>query len=189
MHELVIPVVIRGGSGCVRVSLAANDDPRAYGCDLLYEEASPVAAVGFPVCEAVVELPLKGYAAACGWIQLIRTTQNPDEFQVDPLALLRDVQTPFAFFGIAPTLFDAPHNDRRYDWHFSARSFLCVAPDAVVSRVVHPIAGFSWGFDVVDSDITIRAPQLIELSMWNSHLPVMGRDYPTWEFQRVNRNE
>jgi hypothetical protein len=50
-----------------------------------------------------------------GWIQLVRSTdgETPDEYELDPLALFRHVDTPYAFFGIKPELFDAPFREHR----------------------------------------------------------------------------
>lgn len=42
------------------------------------------------------------------------------------------------------------------DWE--AHSFLCVCPDAVLTRRVQAVAGFRWGFTVSHQDITFARP-------------------------------
>ncbi len=37
------------------------------------------------------------------------------------------------------------------DWE--AHSFLCISPDAVLTRQVQAIAGFSWGFTITGDAI------------------------------------
>jgi len=98
-----------------------------------------------------------GYAAAMGWVQLVRSTDAAPEFEMDPLALFREVATPFAFFGIKPTMFDAPFRDEKYDLTWRAETFLCAIPDGVMSQHAQPLAGFGWGFDVLDRGIALVA--------------------------------
>ena len=40
-------------------------------------------------------------------------------------------------------------------------SFLCVCPDAVLTRQVQTIAGFSWGFTINHHDITFARPAVL----------------------------
>ena len=68
-------------------------------------------------------------------------------FEIDPLEVFGGLETPFAFHGLSPELFDAPYaSDRsRYvDWPF--HSFLCVAPTRPMAREVEAVLGFSLGF-------------------------------------------
>ena len=61
-----------------------------------------------------------------GWVQFVRSTDSdrPDVFELGSLALYRDVNTPYAFFGITPTPFDAPYRDLESDLFWQARSYL-----------------------------------------------------------------
>ena len=71
---MVIPFRLRGLEGHVEVGYATNDDPRRWGYPLL-EGALGFAAEqarGFPVVSATVAYPGEGFAAAMGWIQLVR---------------------------------------------------------------------------------------------------------------------
>jgi hypothetical protein len=61
-------------------------------------------------------------------------------------------------------------------------SFLCVAPDAVLTRHVQAIAGFSWGFTINHDDITFAPPAALEPEAWDSHLDLRRTSYPDWIF-------
>jgi hypothetical protein len=68
---------------------------------------------------------------------MVRSTDSaPDKFEMDPIALYQQIPTPYAWFGVRPELFDAPSRDSRYDMTWEAHSFLCVSPDAVLTRHV-----------------------------------------------------
>src|SRR6187200_2356602 len=56
---------------------------------------------------------------------------------------------PYFAFGVRPTFFDAPSTDDR-DYEFRAAAFLTASPDALMTPVVEPLCGFSWGYRVVD---------------------------------------
>ena len=178
---------LRGVRARIRVDLSSNVDPAALGCGLLDDSIAADAARGYPVCTVTVETPLRGYTAACGWIQLVRSSDgdDPETFAADPLSLHADLPTPYAFFGIAPTLFDAPFRPHRDDLTWRAHTFLCLSPDAVMSKRVEPVVGFAWGFDVADGSITLDGPRLLPGSAWATHAPTLQRTYPAWEFASV----
>lgn len=176
---LTVPFEARGYIGSVSVSITTNDDPDAVGC--------PPWARGFPICEAAVDFGARGYAALLGWVQLVRMRSpylDPDDRWVtDPLEVYRDVETPFGFYGIAPTLFDAPaRRDRSQylDWH--AESYLCFAPTSPMAREAKPVAAFSWGFLLDRGQIVPRDAQSLLLSAWSEHLELLEASYPTWAF-------
>jgi len=177
-----LPFSLRGAPGEVEVSLVPNDDPQALGCDLLDRSLPPDAARGFPVCRATVSVAADGYAAMLGWVQLVRSTDDEDVFKTDPLALFREVATPFAFFGIRPELFDAPFRHPREDLTWTAHAFLCAVPDGVMSRVARPVAGFTWGFTVADATMALVDPAPLPLEAWADHVPVLAAAYPSWSF-------
>jgi hypothetical protein len=185
MPQLSVPYAFRGVTGQVRVAVSANTRPRELGCDLLDDSLPPDAATGFPVCTAQPEIDLQGYGAACGWIQVVRSTDASDDFEMDPLAVFRDLETPFAFFGVAPLLFDAPFREARYNLTWKARAFLAGLPDGVMSKTVLPLAAFEWGFTVKADAISIDDPVGLDLAVWNEHQNLMSRAYPNWRFERA----
>jgi hypothetical protein len=141
------------------------------------------AARGFPVCWATVDYPAQGYAAVFGWTQLVRSTDSdPDRFEMDPIAIYQEVATPYAWFGIRPELFDAPSRDSRYNMAWEAHSFLCVSPDAVMTRQVQAITGFSWGFTIKNQSFTFAPPVALGSQAWDSHLGLLRASYPAWAF-------
>jgi hypothetical protein len=182
MEDLILPFSLRGRLGEVRVVITANDDPARLGCDLLDPAMPPDAARGFPVCGATPVIDLHGYAAACGWIQLVRSTDASDQYELDPLALLRGVNTPFAFFGLKASLFDAPFRGARSDLSWTARSFLCAVPDAVISKAVQPVAAFTWGFAVTAEAIRIEPAAKLDLAVWKEHSALLSASFPGWTF-------
>src|SRR5687768_42614 len=117
-----IPFRLRSAAGTVEVDLVPNNHPVELGCGLLAGSVPARAAYGFPVCTATIRHPAQGYAAACGWIQLVRSSDGGPGFELDPLALFRGIDTPYAFFGVKPVLFDAPFRPGSEDLEWEARS-------------------------------------------------------------------
>ena len=164
-----------GARGHVTVAVAVNSDPEALGCR--------PAARGFPYCSASISHPARGYAAALGWIQLVRSTDGSsggEWFEMDPFEPLGRVDHPFAFFGFLPTLFDGPSRDPIRDMDWTAHSFLCHLGEQ--EREAHAILGFSWGFVVRDGTITPSGPDALGSQDWDAHRPVLVREHPTWSF-------
>lgn len=189
--ELTVQFVLRGEVGTVLVHIAPNTDPRALGCGLLDDAVPAESALGYPVCKAVVRYGPQGYSAAMGWVQLVRSTdgQNPDQYELDPLSLLRDADTPYAFFGISPELFDSPFREHRVPMQWEARSYLCASPDAVMSRVALPMCAFSWGFTIAETGgvPNIAEPKPLPVATWAEHVELLERSHPTWRFREAPR--
>jgi hypothetical protein len=143
-------------------------------------------AAGFPVCQATVSTTLEGYNALFGWVQLVGTESPaipPRRFEVDPLELLGDLDVPFAFYGVEPSLFDAPsRRDRQQTLDWVAHSFLCPSASDPMDRVVQPVASFLWGFRMRDGEIRIIAPEPLPASAWTGHGDLLRRVYPSWRF-------
>jgi hypothetical protein len=148
--------------------------------DLLDPDLAGADGAGLPTCTARVDYAASGYAAAMGWVQFVRSSDSGDRFGHDPLALLRGVM-PYAFFGVTPTLFDAPYREVAADLTWTARSYLAITPDAVMTRRVVPIVAFAWGFRITERTVAIDAPTPLELDTWSDHAPVLAREYPDWD--------
>ena len=187
VSDLAVTFVLHGAQGRVLVRVSANTEPSELGCDVLAPDTPGFAAAGFPVCEAQVEYERDGYFAAMGWVQLVRSTDGhrPGEFELDPLALFRGVDTPYAFFGIRPRLFDAPFRESRAAMTWLARSFLCASPDLVMSRTALPVCAFTWGFTITEDgdQPLLAAPQQLPLEAWDEHLTLLEASHPTWRFR------
>jgi hypothetical protein len=171
-----LPFSLRGLPGTIDVTVGTNSDPEGLGAG--------TGAAGLAFCEATVNYPGKGYAGLLGWVQLVRSTDNTsrgDQFEMDPLDVLGDVQHPFCFFGIKPTLFDAPSRDSRADLDWLAHSFLCHIADAA-PREVHALAGFEWGFTITAGATAPSPPRVLEPADWNQHLALFHAEYPAWRF-------
>jgi hypothetical protein len=181
--NLRIPFSLRGIGGLLDVSISPNTDPEAIGYTVLSYGLPVDFARGFPVCRATVTYPADGYAAIFGWTQVVRSTDTATGgFEMDPIAIYRDVATPFAWYGIRPELFDAPARDPIADMDWEAHSFLCISPDAVLTRQVQAIAGFRWGFSIAGQDISFARPATLNPQAWDNHLDLLRNDYPEWTF-------
>ena len=187
LTDLSFPFELRGVSGTINVRHGVNDDPRRWGYEVLdldwYHED---LVRGFPVLEASVDHPAEGYAAEMGWVQVVRyqvadagSEEVTTVFDVPPQ--LSETDTPYLAFGVRPTMFDAPAiGAREVTWR--ASTFLTYTPDALLSRVVSPLRGFTWGYDVVAGDVRILDVAPAERSRWTSLLPDLRSRFSTWTF-------
>lgn len=187
--RLDIDFMLRGAMGRVRVELEAAADAASSGRGALDPYLPPEDGAELPMCTAFIDYAGVGYAAAMGWVQFVRSSdsQRPETFELDPLALFDGVNTPYAFFGMAPTLFDAPYRGRDADLTWQARSYLAVSPDGVVTRAAAPIVAFSWGFRVHRGHVAIDAPTRFETAKWEEHLEVLETAHPGWDFRSPPR--
>lgn len=102
---------------------------------------------------------------------------------MDPIALYKDVPTPFAWFCVRPEAFDAPSRPDRGDMTWEAHCFLCISPDAVLTRHVQAVAGFGWGFSVDDQTVRFSRLHPLESQDWDGHLELLRTSYPDWSFE------
>jgi hypothetical protein len=160
-----------GRPGAVEVEVAANTDPEALGC--------PPSARGFPFCRAVIEHEARGYGDALGWIQLVDSSDGPAGFALDPFEPLGPVGHPFAFFGFAPTLFDAPSRSGRDDMSWRADTFLA---GIVEHGEAFALLGFSWGFEIEAGEIAIAGPTPLDAATFSDRLPALREACPDWRF-------
>lgn len=165
-----------GAQGEVNVVLELVEDPVVVG--------KPVGAEGFPSCQATVSYPGRGYNALFGWVQLVQAEDfGAGQFALDPLQFFENSSAPHCFYGICPTLFDAPSRDERHELDWTAHSFL--APIDLFERdpEVRPLLGFSWGFDIdSQSVLTLKPTNLLSASDWEQHVPYLTDGFPTWRF-------
>jgi hypothetical protein len=177
-HRLDLTFEAHGAAGSVSVRVWVNTDPTGLG-------SSP-DAVGFPVCQATVSTALQGYRALFGWVQLVGTGSGsalPGRFEIDPLRIFADINMPFGFYGVQPTLFDAPsRHDRQQTLTWIAHAFLCTSPDQPMDRALVPVAAFRWGFRMHDGLIETIDPEPLARSTWGSHRAVLTASFPGWRF-------
>lgn len=172
-----IPFTLNGVDGRVVVTYERNERPEEVGC--------PPETSGYPLCRATVERPFRGYDSLMGWVQLVRSDDNESggrEFEMDPLAFLGDLDHPYCWLGLNPTLFDAPSRQDRPDMDWRAHSFLCVPDDIGNGLEARPMLGFSWGFTARDGEITLEPPALLGDADWDQHLPTLRAKHPLWHF-------
>lgn len=180
--KIALPFSLRGTPGSV--SVAVRDDPAESPYEVLLGGRARDVVHGFPVCTAEIQYPKEGYAAVFGWTQMVKWSDGGSQegFEIDPIALYRNLQTPYCWFGIKPTLFDAPWRVQLNDMTWVCQSYLCFTTSAVMSPHVRAIAGFRWGFDVFSGVVSIHEPSVLSENDWNDRLPLLRRAYPTWTF-------
>jgi len=162
--------------GRVDVEVWRNDDPAAVGC--------PDYALGFPTCLATVDHSAVGYYDMLGWVQLTKRSDLGPGFEIDAMELLTEITHPFAYFGLAPTLFDSPHTDALENWDFVAHSFLCGRGGELhpLRFEVSAVLGFSWGFSKRGSRIELLEPTPLTARDWDGHLGYLRQRFGLWEF-------
>ena len=187
----MIPFRLRGVDGQVTVQYGVNEDPVRWGYSVLeLKWFSPELVRGFPVMQATVEYPAEGYAANMGWLQVVRyVVRDPGEeerqtvFDVPPQ--LSETEAPYLAFGVRPTAFDAPSITAQ-DVNWDADTFLVYTPDAVLSRVLRPICGFRWGYEVLGGIVEVNPLSLADPDDWRRNLSDLRRRFSTWTFEDVH---
>jgi hypothetical protein len=164
-----IPFEHRGPDSEVSVTVEVVRDATAVG--------KPAGTEGYPFCEAVVVFCGQGYDAMFGWVQLVRSNDFADgEFAFDALRHFEDSPSPYGFYGCRPTLFDAPSRDERKPLDWIAHSFLAPLGIFDEDRLVQPLLGFSWGFDIDGAaQIAFKPIECLTPGDWAKHL---GRAVP-----------
>jgi hypothetical protein len=151
MHERTLRFTLRGVDGRVSVYYGVNDDPLRWGFGLLGLPYDVEIARGFPVIAARMEFPAAGYAGYLGWVQGVRETADGSKEDAIPdvAPQLQGKDVPYLTFGVEPGFFDAPANTKQ-NVLWRAWTFLTQTPDTVMTAVVEPVCGFTWGYDVRD---------------------------------------
>jgi len=167
-----------GHAGAVDIRIVRNDDdPATLGCD--------PGSLGLPVCTAKVTSGAAGYRVMCGWVQLVRSTDNRSSgaaFEMDPFVLFAEADSPYCFYGHLPTLFDAPSRRSRDDMEWQAHAFLATTPIGGQNRRVVPLTGFAWGFTIRNGEVAIKPPVPLTLADWQAHVPLLRAQFPNWGF-------
>ena len=179
-----IPFTHHGQVGRVSVTLEATHTPSTLG--------AWDGALGLANCKATIEFMGGGYLGYMGWVQLVRSDDNAfhgSQFEMDPFdpfKLYERAPTPYCWYGITPTLFDAPSRDEREDLDWIANSFLAVSPLRGNRRIVTPLLGFSWGFHIFDEqNIMLKPLTPLTSSDWAAHLPYLRDTYQEWQFTEM----
>jgi hypothetical protein len=172
---LALPFRWAGVEGEVQVKIGENDDPAALGCEEF--------ARGFPVLRATISPTSRGYTDMLGWVQLVDDSWHANGVHADGFEPFGEFPHPFSYYGVSPTLFDAPHFDGE-DFDFLAHTFLCGLGGELLEfrREARAILGFSWGCRKRGSEIELFEPRALAAASWDSHREYLARTYPKWTF-------
>lgn len=208
IQHLTLPFSSRSQAGLISIAIQPNNDTEhAFGLDLIYPGTALSELQGFPVLHGSITYPIPsspytGYDALFGWIQFVQdvSADGGGNWTMDVYPFAKDINTPFGYWGFNPSVFDAPAKPLADDGTaekvaWTAQAFLCVLPDAGISKnvTVIPGAAITWGFDVSvegknssERQIVVRKPETIEVkSEWPQRLPLLREMYPEWTFQDV----
>lgn len=162
------------------MEVAGNDDPVALGCEEW--------ARGFPVCRASIGHSARGYADMLGWIQIVDDSWHDAGWHADGFEPLGTLPHPFAFYGLSPTFFDAPHYDGE-NFDFLAHTFLCGLGGELLEfrREARAVLGFSWGCRKRGEAIEFLDLEPLPPEAWDEHRAYLARCFPGWAFARGYR--
>ncbi|HEX5547691.1 MAG TPA: hypothetical protein VFX24_09780 [Ktedonobacterales bacterium] len=185
--DMTIPFRLREKDGAVHVEYGINEEPRRWGNTLLGLTVpldgveSEEVGKGFPICRATVTFAGEGYASAMAWIQILRFSGASNGVLVDQPPQLEGTGMPYVYWGPCPSFFDNPFTTTR-GVHWTADAFLVASPDAVMTRVVQPICGFSWGYSTEEAET--RALPLVSIApaAWPAACAILRPQYPDWQF-------
>jgi hypothetical protein len=172
---LALPFRWAGREGEVQVEIRENDDPAALGCRDF--------ARGFPVIRATITPASQGYPDMLGWVQLVEDSYHGGGFHADGFEPFGEFPHPFTFYGVSPTLFDAPHYDGE-DFDFLAHTFLAGLGGELLEfrHEARAVLGFSWGCRKRGPQIELLRPEPLPPEGWDSHRDYLARTYPEWTF-------
>jgi hypothetical protein len=177
-----IPFTHQGYQGRVIVTLETTLAPSILG--------APESALGLANCTATIEFAARGYLRLLGWVQLVCSTDNSfqgRQFEMDPFdpfELYEQAPSPYCWYGITPTLFDAPSRAERVELDWVAHSFLAASPFSGNTKIVTPLLGFAWGFHITDDkNIELKPMTVLTAADWQAHLPYLRECYQKWQFQ------
>ena len=174
----------QGHTGRVSVTVETTLSPATLGVG--------DSALGLANCKATIEFAADGYLALLGWVQLVRSNDNTfhgRQFEIDPFdpfELYERAPLPYCWYGITPTLFDAPSRTERVQLDWIAHSFLAASPFGGNTKIVTPLLGFSWGFHITDDKhIELKPTTVLIGADWDAHLPYLRDCYQEWQFTEM----
>lgn len=182
--ELTIPFRIRGNDGAVHVEYLINEDSLRWGNTLLGQVpgvSGEMIGRGFPLCRATVRFAGEGYAAVMAWIQILRFSGASNGVLVDQPPQLEGSGMPYVYWGPCPAFFDNPFTTTR-GVHWTADAFLVISPDAVMTRAVQPVCGFSWGYSTEGEETRALPLTRVDPAAWPAACAILRPRYPHWAF-------
>lgn len=186
MADLSLPFLGRGKPGQIEICYSLNRDPSRWGFDVLGLVGDVSRAAAFPVFEASVLYSGEGYLALFGWIQVVcywsASGDEPEWSLLDNPPQLRGLGVPFYAWGSGPRMFDAPLDTPEGIVRWQASTFLTQTPDGLMSRVVEPLIGVTWGYLIEDARPRVLPVVEAEPGDWIAIKSRLETDCPAWTF-------
>lgn len=168
------------GDVTVNISVHKDDNPQAYGLDILFPTIPSNSFSGFPVTQGTISTTKKGYASIYGWTQLWK--ENDTDWVFDWAPVQDELNWPFVWFGPEAQLFDGPTRVGVLDLDWTARSFMTYIDDSLMTRSVRCVVGFEWGFWIRNGSLAIKPLIQLQNLDWDMHLQYLSVVFPGWEF-------
>jgi hypothetical protein len=89
---------------------------------------------------------------------------------------------PYLAFGVRPTVFDAPGFSDVGNVTWLADTFLVYTPDGLLSRVVKPVCGFAWGYELKEGTPTVLGIEVADRSSWEAAATRLAGRFDDWAF-------
>ena len=177
-------------SGTVNVSVEPDADPEQNGHLIIWPDEDTSKFLGFPECHATVRTTgLKGYGSMYGWIQMVKSAASDDKWEMDPIPITKDLNTPFVWFGAEPSLYDGPSWWLSRDLDWICHSFLAYVGDGVISKDVTPILGFEWGYWMQVGKVYVKRLRQVDLGDWDEQLELLKSQHEGWIFRDSQGNQ
>jgi len=181
---LTVPFTARDHEGRVVARYGTTQDAIATGFPLIASDLEPARAHGYPWIDAEVEYDGPGYRMIFGWLQVVERidSSGTEHLDVDVFPVFSDLDSPLAVFGALPRWYDAPANPHHPDGTWTAESLLVAIPDVTRSRILTPVAGLRWGYELTGGK-PVPLPLEAAPDAYQQRRPYLTQRYPRWTFQ------
>lgn len=198
--KMRIPFVLNSKKGFVEVEYSKNESASESGFDLFESLGfDSKRCIGYPTIKASIQdYEGSGYYTASGWIQMISNQLFADEYDVNPVNELIELDVnptfealgvPFFALGYPAVLYDAPCDNLRgyVKSRWRAQTFMVTHPSRINNDTIEYILGFEWGYDEIDKNnhrhVIMTSLKKCSIEDWRRHLPLLKEKCPEWNFE------
>ena len=192
--KLTIPFSHMARQGLLIADYKKNPGAVESGFDALNVSFDRELCTMYPTVHAFIEsYEGTGYRTDMAFVQIITRQETLHDETTRTLISCDNCfdALPFFAYGYPPAMYDAPcHNlnsCKKLLW--TADTFLVTTPSRMNSHTVSFLAGFSWGYSEWDNYGSEVAAEMLPIkeiqgSVWNSHLELLRKDFPAFNFSK-----